>query len=122
MIRRPPRSTRTDTLFPYTTLFRSPQPLERLRARHFVDEVAVDIDQAGSIIAPFVDVRVPNLLVESLRSAGHAQRINRNVRPRNPGRNIVTLAMKARALAPDCPIAATAPRADARPPPTCRGG
>src|SRR3546814_20837516 len=28
MIRRPPRSTRTDTLFPYTTLFRSPQSLE----------------------------------------------------------------------------------------------
>src|SRR3546814_20946643 len=25
MIRRPPRSTRTDTLFPYTTLFRSDQ-------------------------------------------------------------------------------------------------
>src|SRR3546814_16591997 len=25
MIRRPPRSTRTDTLFPYTTLFRSPE-------------------------------------------------------------------------------------------------
>src|SRR3546814_2668575 len=35
MIRRPPRSTRTDTLFPYTTLFRSsrlaPDP-HRLRA------------------------------------------------------------------------------------------
>src|SRR3546814_13094381 len=33
MIRRPPRSTRTDTLFPYTTLFRSdalrPPPLGR---------------------------------------------------------------------------------------------
>src|SRR3546814_2677299 len=29
MIRRPPRSTRTDTLFPYTTLFRSISP-----ARH----------------------------------------------------------------------------------------
>src|SRR3546814_10246100 len=35
MIRRPPRSTRTDTLFPYTTLFRSriheppPRPLQR---------------------------------------------------------------------------------------------
>src|SRR3546814_7159700 len=26
MIRRPPISTRTDTLFPYTTLFRSPAP------------------------------------------------------------------------------------------------
>src|SRR3546814_10984351 len=25
MVRRPPRSTRTDTLFPYTTLFRSPR-------------------------------------------------------------------------------------------------
>src|SRR3546814_6615116 len=34
MIRRPPRSTRTDTLFPYTTLFRSApfarRPLEQL--------------------------------------------------------------------------------------------
>src|SRR3546814_12419226 len=29
MIRRPPRSTRTDTLFPYTTLFRSPQGRRR---------------------------------------------------------------------------------------------
>src|SRR3546814_1394179 len=28
MIRRPPRSTRTDTLFPYTTLFRSPNHIE----------------------------------------------------------------------------------------------
>src|SRR3546814_12542667 len=35
MIRRPPRSTRTDTLFPYTTLFRSPtrcQPFWRAAA------------------------------------------------------------------------------------------
>src|SRR3546814_20878351 len=30
MIRRPPRSTRTDTLFPYTTLFRS-QPRSEVR-------------------------------------------------------------------------------------------
>src|SRR3546814_10955012 len=29
MIRRPPRSTRTDTLFPYTTLFRSARRLAR---------------------------------------------------------------------------------------------
>src|SRR3546814_17582929 len=29
MIRQPPRSTRTDTLFPYTTLFRSRQPAGR---------------------------------------------------------------------------------------------
>src|SRR3546814_15897977 len=29
MIRLPPRSTRTDTLFPYTTRFRSPHPVGR---------------------------------------------------------------------------------------------
>src|SRR3546814_14439982 len=29
MIRRPPRSTRTDTLFPYTTLFRSRLEMQR---------------------------------------------------------------------------------------------
>src|SRR3546814_6637455 len=38
MLRRPPRSTRTDTLFPYTTLFRSPSrpwgAPTRLRLRH----------------------------------------------------------------------------------------
>src|SRR3546814_4691199 len=35
MIRRPPRSTRTDTLFPYTTLFRSIDPeLAHHETRH----------------------------------------------------------------------------------------
>src|SRR3546814_17266969 len=39
MIRRPPRSTRTDTLFPYTTLFRSPQdhPLAERLELHWSD-------------------------------------------------------------------------------------
>src|SRR3546814_16295351 len=32
MIRRPPRSTRTDTLFPYTTLFRSPSKVVLLQS------------------------------------------------------------------------------------------
>src|SRR3546814_9623490 len=36
MIRRPPRSTRTDTLFPYTTLFRS---LGGGRYQHLGDDV-----------------------------------------------------------------------------------
>src|SRR3546814_8286513 len=31
MIRRPPRSTRPDTLFPYTTLFRSHDRIQRFR-------------------------------------------------------------------------------------------
>src|SRR3546814_2167448 len=38
MIRRPPRSTRTDTRFPYTTLFRSLRPgAGGLRALHLAD-------------------------------------------------------------------------------------
>src|SRR3546814_14874264 len=37
MIRRPPRSTRTDTLFPYTTLFRSdPNEPQDLYPRDFI--------------------------------------------------------------------------------------
>src|SRR3546814_15575339 len=38
MILRPPRSTLTDTLFPYTTLFRSSDP-RRLRGAHLVARV-----------------------------------------------------------------------------------
>src|SRR3546814_8036258 len=37
MIRRPPRSTRTDTLFPYTTLFRSGGGLVFHRRRRLLD-------------------------------------------------------------------------------------
>src|SRR3546814_19678155 len=49
MIRRPPRSTRTDTLFPYTTLFRShgeaePRPLAiRLGGKEGVEHFRQDI-------------------------------------------------------------------------------
>src|SRR3546814_4141166 len=35
MIRRPPRSTRTDTLFPYTTLFRSERPMNTIDHRAY---------------------------------------------------------------------------------------
>src|SRR3546814_14318100 len=41
MIRRPPRSTRTDTLFPYTTLFRS------LEIHHVVAQAAAFQRQPG---------------------------------------------------------------------------
>src|SRR3546814_16683258 len=49
MIRRPPRSTRTDTLFPYTTLFRS----ERLRRLHEAAQHVVQ-DAAVSVVLDFV--------------------------------------------------------------------
>src|SRR3546814_12753220 len=55
MIRRPPRSTRTDTLFPYTTLFRSHargqhQPEQRERQEHLpaeAHELVVAIAREG---------------------------------------------------------------------------
>src|SRR3546814_3800984 len=44
MYRRPPRSTRNDTLFPYTTLFRSPAQSQR-RGRH----QRAAADEAGDV-------------------------------------------------------------------------
>src|SRR3546814_16125635 len=38
-IRRPPRSTRTDTLFPYTTLFRSERALYNMVVNEATDQV-----------------------------------------------------------------------------------
>src|SRR3546814_4706685 len=46
MIRRPPRSTRTDTLVPYTTLFRSPEKFASLKQSSELPlAVATDCDQ-----------------------------------------------------------------------------
>src|SRR3546814_15189997 len=57
MIRRPPRSTRTDTLFPYTTLFRSHQrdhgdPDHQPRAQRVVHEEAGTRDAADEEYQP----------------------------------------------------------------------
>src|SRR3546814_1473193 len=45
MIRRPPRSTRTDTLFPYTTLFRSTTQKDGTLA---IDDSKLDKAMAGN--------------------------------------------------------------------------
>src|SRR3546814_3241389 len=55
MIRRPPRSTRTDTLFPYTTLFRS--ELDSLRRSLFLAAtlaLPVFVLEMGSHLIPAV--------------------------------------------------------------------
>src|SRR3546814_2645418 len=47
MIRRPPRSTRTDTLFPYTTLFRS-VVVDPVNVQQLLDDARV----VGAVAAP----------------------------------------------------------------------
>src|SRR3546814_12679490 len=58
MIRRPPRSTRTDTLFPYTTLFRSALEAEHADALEALGDEelapATDVDfRRGDMLAVF---------------------------------------------------------------------
>src|SRR3546814_1095568 len=62
MIRRPPRSTRTDTLFPYTTLFRSPGENRELS---FVEIMGCD---AGGIVR--ADRRTLIIFVQRLGHKG----------------------------------------------------
>src|SRR3546814_872784 len=50
MIRRPPRSTRTDTLFPYTTLFRSAAK-QILEQKALIEQLASKRDDLASRLA-----------------------------------------------------------------------
>src|SRR3546814_7448700 len=50
MIRRPPRSTRTDTLFPYTTLFRSNVLLQVLDDGRLTDGQGRTVDFTNTLI------------------------------------------------------------------------
>src|SRR3546814_16335889 len=82
MIRRPPRSTRTDTLFPYTTLvhevedehlydppkFKSPAKVEAALRQHYglkgkkATEAIADLVtsvSSGTVLAPIEDPRPP---------------------------------------------------------------
>src|SRR3546814_4050742 len=52
MIRRPPRSTRTDTLFPYTTLFRSvyaEDKYENASYRSILSVLAIESDEESAV-------------------------------------------------------------------------
>src|SRR3546814_4468938 len=52
MIRRPPRSTLTDTLFPYTTLFRS----------HSLLKEEVDSDDIAEVVAKWTGIPVSRMI------------------------------------------------------------
>src|SRR3546814_10822272 len=84
MIRRPPRSTRTDTLFPYTTLFRSeadrisPPDVTRIieALRNRFDYVIVDTPPAlaETVLAAF-DLSDMLYVMATLRSEEHTSEL-----------------------------------------------
>src|SRR3546814_4237223 len=100
MIRRPPRSTRTDTLFPYTTLFRSPGRA-RIRARigglhcslctgtiekalgrqKGVDTVAVSLTHEQALVEFDPQVVKPEVLLQVLRDIGYTIHDPNKLRP-----------------------------------------
>src|SRR3546814_16683348 len=88
MIRRPPRSTRTDTLFPYTTLFRSGQGVLRLvgigvplvwalgaLAAHFIGGLSWPI---SVLLGAMLVITGPTVITPLLRQAKLARRTARS--------------------------------------------
>src|SRR3546814_11960747 len=67
MLRRPPRSTRTDTLFPYTTLVRA--ALERAVDEHVEPDPLLPADRAFGLLAQKGIVRRPLQLAAIKRGA-----------------------------------------------------
>src|SRR3546814_8924193 len=105
MIRRPPRSTRTDTLFPYSTLFRSDPAAATDRIRDFdntggdniaiaVDDVHQSLDLLGGavrehacffVVPPEISghpaISISAQLRDQLRAQWSALRSRRSVKP-----------------------------------------
>src|SRR3546814_6749920 len=84
MIRRPPESTRTDTLFPYTTLFRSESPLfcalscdcrlRRITCMHRAGRSALSRNRSGrSLCCDKLSQR--ETLVAKIRSEEHTSEL-----------------------------------------------
>src|SRR3546814_3851102 len=74
MIRRPPRSTRTDALFPYTTLFRSGpalRPTRPLPALLCGAQFGLDLAPFGHVVAP---VKLGAKLLDLLFNRHHLAR------------------------------------------------
>src|SRR3546814_8056567 len=116
MIRRPPRSTRTDTLFPYTTLFRSRRPsLDLLRAglRHV--ELRDDTEVGnGALWLPGVPTHAVTSVFRQVgdRCVIRARRLGPVVedldepRPNRPGTRPARVFLEARSAPLDEPLVA----------------
>src|SRR3546814_12683141 len=78
MVRRPPRSTRTDTLFPYTTLFRSENwAAKRLLERHGRQALLQAARQAAPDFGPeaWIDWGEDTVMLTTVRSEEHTSEL-----------------------------------------------
>src|SRR3546814_15798069 len=74
MIRRPPRSTRTDTLFPYTTLFRSHTEAQSEAARRHAGNLAHALKTPMALLMNEAMAREPDLAETVIRETGVMRR------------------------------------------------
>src|SRR3546814_13490111 len=73
MIRRPPRSTRTDTLFPYTTLFRS--QVQRITRIIFVEDIFAPQADAVAIVGKSIAELAVDQRISLLRGAFRVEQV-----------------------------------------------
>src|SRR3546814_15047566 len=101
MIRRPPTSTRTDTLFPYPTLFRShtePRAMRRVKLdridRHILRDLQDDGRMTNVDLASRAGISAPPCLrrVRALEEAGYIRGYHADVPPAMPGYTVTIFA------------------------------
>src|SRR3546814_12713979 len=80
MIRRPPRSTRTYTLFPYTTLFRSSQIYHLYSAghRYVTNNDAAGDDDLERFLNAHPDIRFFEVLFTAMSGVPRGKRLRRH--------------------------------------------
>src|SRR3546814_16735072 len=97
MIRRPPRSTRTDTLFPYTTLFRSLYHRENIHDEaplaHKLPTIVIVIDEFADMMM-IVGKKVEELIARIAQKA-RAAGIHLILATQRPSVDVITGLIKA---------------------------
>src|SRR3546814_7126156 len=78
MLRRPLRSTRTDTLLPYTTLFRSPAIDAALRIRDILGEARRKLPLRDVVVGHALAVRIVDIVDLGMRADAPADDLARD--------------------------------------------
>src|SRR3546814_5075248 len=79
MIRRPPRSTRTDTLFPYTTLFRSPRAVRPRQSPDSLSPMTPPADASSASAGPSWHIEPSGPLRGDVQVAGSKNAVTKHM-------------------------------------------